>query len=73
MKSAKNKFVVDLINLSEEMEKMDKTGKVKHDFGERYGEIMSISNEKCPKEKPWIKLILKLSKKLVKKGLFSAL
>jgi hypothetical protein len=69
MRSAKNKFVVDLIKLSEEMEKMDETGKMKGDFIERYGEIMSISNENCPKERPWIKLIKKLSKKLLKKDL----
>lgn len=73
MGSAKNNFVKDLINLCEELEKIDETGKIKEGFGERYGEIMSIANPKCPKEKPWIKIILKLSKKLVKRGLFSSL
>ena len=73
MGSAKGKFVKDLINLNDEMTKIDETGKIKDGFVDRYGETMSIANPKCSKEKPWIKSIFMLSKKLVKKGLFSSL
>lgn len=73
MGSAKGNFVKDLINLNDEMIRIDETGKIKDGFVDRYGGTMSIANPKCEKEKPWIESILELSKKLVEKGLFNSL
>lgn len=74
-RSAKDSYVISLMDLAAELKKIDEKGEdaIKEGFAERFGSILSISNEKCPKERPYLKEIAKLCKKLVKKGVFSSL
>lgn len=73
-RSAKDSYIIKLMDLARELKSIEEKGEgaIKEGFADRM-EILSISNEKCPKEKPFLKEIKKICDRLRKKGAFSSL
>ncbi len=74
-RSAKELFIIDLMDMESELREIDEKGEagIKEGFVDRFESICCNVNENCPKEKPFWREIKRLSKKLVKRGLFSSL